>query len=63
MGPLIGGPIGAAAHYFPLEWGEKDDDEARAVNIAGDEQRPEGVVEVDENGAASDAPNNNENTV
>lgn len=38
VGPMVGGPIGAMLHFFPLQWGDTDLGDARAVNIAGDDQ-------------------------
>lgn len=34
----MGGPLGAAMHYFPLQYGDHQSDDAKAVNIAGDAQ-------------------------
>jgi hypothetical protein len=34
----VGGPVGAALHYFPLQWGDADLGDAKAVNIAGEDQ-------------------------
>ena len=46
---MLGGPLGAALHYFPLQWGvEQDPEQAKAVNIGGDAQVPEeDVVKTD----------------
>lgn len=37
LGPMIGGPLGAALHYFPLQYGATDDTKrTKAVNMGGD---------------------------